>query len=105
MTRRRIIRAFVAVAITASIAPAQAAAIVLSDGQVLSRGSVVQIDMGARNITIEQADQALLHESMIMTLRVSDPGSLRALTPGHKVRFEIGRDQDGFIMAKIENAN
>lgn len=106
MIRRRILQAFVAVAITASIAPAQAAEIILSDGQVLSTGQVVQVDTHAGSITIEHKPiKRFYMESMTMTFRVKDPELLTALTPGDKIRFQVERDRDGFFIARIENTN
>lgn len=90
----------------APVAPVLAGEIVLSDGQVLSTGRVVQVDMAGRRITIEHRPiQRFYMESMTMNFRVKDPELLIALTPGDKIRFEVQRDPDGFIITKIENTN
>ncbi len=86
--------------------PASATEIVLSDGQVLSTGRVVHIDVNAGKITIEHKPiKHFYMESMTMIFRVKDPAMLVALTPGDKIRFEVERDNNGFIITKIENSN
>ena len=106
MLRRRILATIVAALSSASVGPVLAAEIVLSDGQALSTGRVVQVDMDARKITIEHRPiKRFYMESMIMTFRVKDPAVLTGLTPGDKIRFEVQRDPDGFIITKIENTN
>ena len=106
MIRRRILATIVAAVSSTSVMPLLAAEIVLSDGQVLSTGRVVQVDMHAGSITIEHKPiKRFYMESMIMTFRVKDPAALKALTPGDKIRFEVQRDPDGFIITKIENTN
>lgn len=106
MIRRRILATIVAAVSSASVMPALAAEIVLSDGQVLSTGRVVQVDMHAGRITIEHKPiKRFYMESMTMTFRVKDLAALTALTPGDKIRFEVQRDPDGFIITKIENSN
>lgn len=106
MIRRRTLSAIVAAAISSSVTPALAAEILLSDGQVLSTGRVVQVDMDGSKITIEHRPiQRFYMESMIMTFRVKDPEALTALTLGDKIRFEVERDREGFIITRIENSN
>jgi Cu/Ag efflux protein CusF len=36
---------------------------------------------------------------------LKDPAMLTALTPGDKIRFEVERGNDGFIVTRIENSN
>ena len=106
MRRRIIILAMVGAIIGSPVSLATAAEIVLSDGQVVSTGRVVQVDMDARKITIEHKPiKRFYMDSMTMTFRVKDPTALTALTPGDKIRFEVERRKDGFIITKIENSN
>lgn len=106
MNRRIIIMAIVGAAIGVSVTPATAAEVVLSDGQVVSTGRVVQVDMDGRKITIEHKPiNHFYMESMTMTFRVKDSTALTTLTPGDKIRFEVERGNDGFIITKIDNAN
>jgi Cu/Ag efflux protein CusF len=96
---------------SSSAMPSRAAEIALADGQVPSRqvpstGRVVQVDVDRSTITIEHRPiQRFYMESMTMTFRVKDPTLLAILTPGDKIRFEVERDRDGFIITRIENSN
>ena len=106
MIRRRLLAAIISMVSSTSVIPVLAAEIVLSDGQVLSTGRVVQVDMHAGSITIEHKPiKRFYMESMTMTFRVQDSAALTALMPGDKIRFEVQRDPDGFIITKIENSN
>lgn len=40
-----------------------------------------------------------------MVFRVKDAAMLTALTPGDKIRFEVRRDNGGYVITKIENSN
>lgn len=75
-------------------------------GRILSAGRVVKVDPCSGVITIEHGPIGHLYmETMTMVFRVRDPVMLTALMPGAKVRFEVQRDSDGYIITKIENSN
>ena len=44
-------------------------------------------------------------EPMTMIFRVKDPAMLMGLIPGDKIRFKVERDNDGFVVTRIENSN
>lgn len=74
--------------------------------RVLSAGRIVNADPDAGKITVEHKPIAPLYmESMTMIFRVKDPAMLTGLTPGDKIRFKVERDNDGFVVTRIENSN
>jgi Cu(I)/Ag(I) efflux system protein CusF len=106
MSRRRVLLATIAAVLGSPAFPVLAAHVVLSDGQVLSTGRLVNIDIEAKKITIEHKPiKRFYMETMIMIFRVKDAESLKGLTPGDKIRFDVERDNEGFIITKIENTN
>ena len=105
MFRRRAIVAVVAAATSAVALPALAWDASLSGERVLSAVRVVNVDTDAGKITIEHKPIAHLYmESMTMILRVKDPAMLIGLTPGDKIRFKVERDDEGFVVTRIENS-
>jgi Cu/Ag efflux protein CusF len=105
MFRRRALVAVVAAATGAVALPALAWDASLSGEQVLSTGRVVNVDTDAGRITIEHKPITHLYmESMTMIFRVKDPATLTGLTPGDKIRFKVERDNEGFVITRIENS-
>lgn len=106
MIRRNILIAIVAMAaMIASAAPAPASDTTQSAEQVLSTGRVVKVEAEAGKITIEHRPIWHLYmESMTMIFRVKDPAMLIGLTPGDKIRFKVERDNEGFVITRIENS-
>ena len=73
---------------------------------VPSVGRVVKVEANAGRITIEHKPIWHLYmEAMTMTFRIKDPTLLFGLTAGDKVRFKVERDNEGAIIAWIENSN
>lgn len=106
MFRRRAIEAVVAAATSAVALPALAWDANLPGERVLAAGRVVNVDIDAGKITIEHKPITHLYmESMTMIFRVRDRAMLIALSPGSKIRFKVERDDGGFIVTRIENAN
>jgi Cu(I)/Ag(I) efflux system protein CusF len=105
MFRRRALAAVVAAATSAVALPALAWDAGLSGERVLSAGRVVNVDTDAGKITIEHKPITHLYmEPMTMIFRVKDPGMLIGLTPGDKIRFKVERDNEGFVITRIENS-
>lgn len=105
MFRRRALVAVVAAATGAVALPALAWDASLSGKQVLSTGRVVNVDTDAGRITIEHKPITHLYmESMTMIFRVKDPATLTELTPGDKIRFKVERDNEGFVITRLENS-
>ncbi|MBI2737244.1 MAG: copper-binding protein [Rhodospirillales bacterium] len=96
----------VVVAATSAVAlPALTWDAKLSGERVLAAGRVVNVDIEAGKITIEHKPITHLYmESMTMIFRVKDPTMLTGLTPGDKIRFKVERDNEGFVITRIENS-
>lgn len=107
MTRRSILSIVVAMATaTASALSAFGSDSGQATDRVLSAGRVIKVDADGRKITIEHKPiQHLYMESMTMIFRVKDPAMLFGLTPGDKIRFKAERDDEGFVITRIENSN
>jgi len=106
MFRRGVLVAIVAAATSAFAVPALAWDARLSVERVLAAaGHVVNVDIDASKITIEHKPVTHFYmESMTMIFRVKDPTMLTGLTPGDKIRFKVERDNEGFVITRIENA-
>ncbi|MBI2735958.1 MAG: copper-binding protein [Rhodospirillales bacterium] len=75
-------------------------------GRGLSAGRVIEVDSATGKVTIEHGPIAHLYmEAMTMIFRVKDSAMLTGLTFGDKIRFEVRRDNGGYIITKIENSN
>ena len=105
MFRRRVLAAVVAAVTSAVALPALAWDASLSGERVLSAGRVVNVDTDAGKIAIEHKPITHLYmESMTMIFRVKEPTMLIGLTPGDKIRFKVERDNEGFVITRIENS-
>lgn len=105
MFRRRALAAVIAAATSAVALPALAWDASLSGERVLSVGHVVNVDTDAGKITIEHKPITQLYmESMTMIFCVKDPAILKGSAPGDKIRFKVERDNEGFVITKIENS-
>jgi Cu(I)/Ag(I) efflux system protein CusF len=72
----------------------------------LALGRVVAVDRAAGKITLEfRPITELLPEGGTRIFQVEDPTSLKGLTPGDKVRFEVERNGRSFLVTRIENSN
>jgi Cu/Ag efflux protein CusF len=72
----------------------------------LAFGRVVAVDRTAGSIVLEYRPvPQLLLEGGTRIFRVGDPASLKALSPGDKVRFEVERDGRSYTVTRIENSN
>lgn len=105
MFRRRAIVLVVAAATSTIAAPTLAWDASLSGERVLPAGRVVKVDRDAGKIAIEHKPITHLYmESMTMIFRVKDPATLTELTPGDKIRFKVERDNEGFVITRLENS-
>ena len=69
------------------------------------KGEVKNIDAAAGKITLKHgAIKNLEMDAMTMVLRVSDPGMLKNLKVGDKVRFEAERAPEGVTITKMQKA-
>lgn len=107
MIRRSILLTIASIAAaSASTVPALAWNAAQADGRMLSAGRVINVDTEAGKITVEHKPIWHLYmESMTMIFQVNDPAMLVGLTPGDKIRFKVKRDNDGFVISRIENSN
>ena len=72
----------------------------------LAMGKVVAVDHAAGRITLEfRPVPQLLLEGGTRIFRVGDPASLKALSPGDKVRFEVERNGLSYLVTRVENRN
>lgn len=87
--------AILALSITANTAPAQDAAVV---------GEVRKIDESAGKITLKHGPIKSLgmDEGMTMVFRVKDPGMLKQVSVGDKVKFEAENAAAGITVTKIQ---
>lgn len=69
------------------------------------RGEVKKIDAPAGKITLKHgAIKNLEMDAMTMVLRVNDPGMLKNLKVGDKVKFEAERASEGVTITKIQKS-
>jgi Cu(I)/Ag(I) efflux system protein CusF len=72
----------------------------------LASGRVVAVDRAAGRITLEfRPIPQLFLEGGTRIFRVEDPTSLKGLSPGDKVRFEVERNDRSYSVTRIENSN
>ena len=72
----------------------------------LGSGRVVAVDRAAGRITLEDRPiPQLLLEGGKRIFRVKDPSSLKNVSAGDKVRFEVERTGRGYIVTRVENSN
>lgn len=73
----------------------------------LAAGRVVAVDRAAATITLvhKPIPDVFMTETMTMIFRVADKSMLDDLTAGDKVRFEIQRDDKGYVIVSIEHSN
>lgn len=71
----------------------------------LASGRIVAIDPAAGRITLDYRPLPLLPEGGIRVFTVEDPASLKGLSAGDRVRFEVEREGRGFVVTRLENSN
>ena len=72
----------------------------------LATGRVVAVDHAAGKVTLSvRPVPQHFPEGGTHIFRVGDPESLKELSPGDKVRFEVGRDGRRYTVTRIENSN
>ena len=72
----------------------------------LGSGRVVAVGRAAGRITLEYRPiPQLLLEGGKRIFRVKDPSSLKNVSAGDKVRFEVERTGRGYIVTRVENSN
>jgi Cu/Ag efflux protein CusF len=79
---------------------------VVPPSEPLASGRVVAVDRAAGRITLEfRPIPQLFLEGGTRIFRVEDPASLKGLSPGDKVRFEVERNDRSYSVTRIENSN
>ncbi|SEO07859.1 Cu and Ag efflux protein CusF [Rhodospirillales bacterium URHD0017] len=72
----------------------------------LALGRVVAVDPAGSRITLEYRPiPQLLLEGGTRIFHVGDPMSLRGLSPGDKVRFEVEREGRSYTIVRLVNSN
>ena len=72
----------------------------------LATGRVVAVDHAAGKVTLSvRPVPQRFPEGGTRIFRVGDPESLKELSPGDKVRFEVERDGRRYTVTRIENSN
>lgn len=71
----------------------------------LASGRIVAIDPAAGRITLDYRPLPLLPEGGVRIFTVEDPASLKGLSAGDRVRFEVEREGRGFVVTRLENSN
>lgn len=74
------------------------------EGQLAS-GRIVAVDPAAGKITLEYRPLPLLPEGGVRVFTVEDPASLKGLSAGDRVRFEVERDGRRYVVTRLENSN
>jgi Cu/Ag efflux protein CusF len=68
-------------------------------------GEVTKVDASAGKITIKHGPlEKFDMDSMTMVFRANDPGMLKQVKPGDKIRFEADKVNGQFTVMKIEKA-
>jgi Cu/Ag efflux protein CusF len=68
-------------------------------------GEVTKVDESAGKITIKHGPiKKFDMDSMTMVFRASDPGMLKQIKPGDKIKFEPDKVNGQFTVMKIEKA-
>jgi len=71
----------------------------------LASGRIVAIDPAAGRITLDYRPLPLLPEGGVRVFTVEDPASLKGLSAGDRIRFEVEREGRGFVVTRLENSN
>lgn len=71
----------------------------------LATGRIVSIDTAASRITLDYRPLPLLPEGGIRIFTVENPASLKGLSAGDRVRFEVEREGRSFVVTRLENSN
>ena len=71
----------------------------------LASGRIVALDPAAGRITLDTRPLPLLPEGGVRVFTVEDPATLKGLTPGDRVRFEVERDGRGYVVTRLVNSN
>ena len=81
------------------------ASVTLAEGPMVN-GQVTKIDESAGKITLKHGPIKKLdmNEGMTMVFRVQDPGMLKQVKVGDKVRFDADRVNGQITVTKIEKA-
>ena len=81
------------------------ASVTLAEGPMVN-GQVTKIDDSAGKITLKHGPIKKLdmNEGMTMVFRVQDPGMLKQVKVGDKVRFDADRVNGQITVTKIEKA-
>jgi Cu/Ag efflux protein CusF len=68
-------------------------------------GEVTKVDESAGKITIKHGPlEKFDMDSMTMVFRANDPGMLKQVKPGDKIKFEADKVNGQFTVMKIEKA-
>jgi Cu/Ag efflux protein CusF len=68
-------------------------------------GEVTKVDASAGKITIKHGPlEKFDMDSMTMVFRANDPGMLKQVKPGDKIKFEADKVNGQFTVMKIEKA-
>jgi Cu(I)/Ag(I) efflux system periplasmic protein CusF len=88
------------VAVTAAALPTTASAQAMVDGQV------TKIDASAGKITLKHGPMKKfdMDDGMTMVFRVQDPGMLKQVKVGDKVKFDADKVNGQFTVTKIQKA-
>ena len=88
------------VAVTAAVLPTTASAQAMVDGQV------TKIDESAGKITLKHGPMKKfdMDDGMTMVFRVQDPGMLKQVKVGDKVKFDADKVNGQFTVTKIQKA-
>ena len=68
-------------------------------------GRIVAIDAAAGRITLDYRPIPLLPEGGVRVFTVEDAASLKGLSAGDRVRFEVEREGRGYVVTHLENSN
>ena len=83
---------------------------ILTSADAFAQGAMVQgevkkIDAAAGKITLKHGPiKNLEMDAMTMVLRVNDPGMLKNLKVGDKVKFEAERASEGVTITKMQKS-
>ena len=79
---------------------------VMSYGQALIDGQVTKVDESAGKISIKHGPikKFDMDDGMIMVFRAQDPGILKTVKAGDKIKFDADKINGQFTVTKIEKA-
>jgi Cu(I)/Ag(I) efflux system protein CusF len=103
--RRHMRKMSVMAASTLALSGGMLASVTLAQAPMVS-GQVTKIDEAAGKITLKHGPIKKLdmNEGMTMVFRVQDPGMLKQVKVGDKVRFDADRVNGQITVTKIEKA-